>query len=296
MKQAQANATGICHFRIDREVWLRDYLASLPIAEICPETVKAQVDFWLYQGCVYINGVRQRQDILLQRDQVLRLHTRPKTFFWDPVNLRDQIVFEDDELLVFDKPAGMPVHATLDNYIQNAKFLLEAELGHTIYSTHRLDVGTHGLLIFAKNKSAQAIVNKRFANGEVEKIYQALSSKPVALGLHTLFINPETRVPREHSFEPREGWWHCRLEVLEHKTLAPRCEWHRIRLLTGKTHQIRAQFAALGSPLLGDATYGSKEGVHEQLALECFSLSFTFRSRTVAIQRPRSTLQAPPLT
>ncbi len=173
--------------------------------------------------------------------------------------------------------------------MENAQFRLSRELGAPVLVTHRLDVATQGLLILAKNKSAQAALNKAFAKGRVEKVYRALTSKPVARGLHEHYMDPASRVPKRVSLEANIEWWPCRLEVLQSDP-HPLGHFAEIRLLTGKTHQIRAQFAALGAPILGDKTYGSENPFRssEEIALECFRLRFPFRSREVEVQRPFS--------
>lgn len=248
-----------------------------------------QAKYFLGMGCIYVDGVRTRLEAELRAGQVVRLHKNPKQYTWDrKIPLKERIVFEHDEFLVLDKPGGLPVHATLDNFVDNAKYVLEAELGRELYSTHRLDIPTEGLLILAKNKDAQALINKIFAKRRVEKIYHALTAVRPPMGEHTLYLNPESRVPRETSISAQPGWWECRLvieDVIEH----PFGYSSRVRLETGKTHQIRAQLASLNCPILGDDLYGSsKKYVHERLALECFSLSFTYRSRTVTVRRPNS--------
>lgn len=248
-----------------------------------------QISYFLNMGCVYVDGVRIRAEINLQPGQVIRLHKNPKSYDWDrSLSLKDRIVFDHEEFLVLDKPSGLPVHATLDNFVDNVKFILEKELGQVLYSTHRLDIPTEGLLILAKTKDAQALINKIFAKRRVEKIYHALTLTAPKAGPHVLYLNPESRVPRESSVEPRAAWWECRLEIetIQSHNLGY-CS--RIRLETGKTHQIRAQLSSLGCPILGDELYGSREKyVHERLALECYSLSFTYRSRTVTVRRPNS--------
>ncbi len=277
----------ILHLAVDRERPLKDFLA-----EHGPNPEK--IDFWLHHGCVYVDGVRRRADMPVKPSQVVRLHPQPKSYPWEKEPLKGRIVFDDPEFLALDKPAGLPVHPTLDNFLENAKYILEQELGHPIYTTHRLDVPTEGILLYAKTPEAQALLNKMFAKRRVEKIYHAITATPVPAGEHVLYINPESRVPRETSFTQVPGWWECRLEILASATWAENfC--HKIRLITGKTHQIRAQLSALGAPILGDKTYGSvKSYVHERLALECFSLSFTFRSRTLTLTRPNSISKSSP--
>ena len=223
-------------------------------------------------------------------------------FFRNAFPLRNRLVEDNDEFLILDKPGDLPTHPTLDNYVENAKTLLEREFGQTLYTTHRLDVPTEGLLILAKTQDAQRLINKAFSRGRVTKVYRCLNRREVALGLHVHYMDPESRVPKVTSSEAREGWWNCQLRVDRAQLHGANMWWHELTLLTGKTHQIRAQMRALGAPILGDPIYGGEsnfehvEGqniehqktVRERLALECYSLSFAFRSRTCAVNRSRS--------
>lgn len=142
---------------------------------------KKQVAEWLCYGSVYVDGRRQRQDVELQPGQIVRVHTRRKQF---PVagnlRLRERIVFDHEEFLVVDKPAGLPTHPTLDNFLDNTKVRLENELGCQLFTTHRLDVSTEGLLILAKNNRAQTIFNRAFAQRRVKKFYRSLNEGPVS--------------------------------------------------------------------------------------------------------------------
>lgn len=269
--------TGIVHARVAETSRLREFLSRLEIT--------GDIDRWVHMGCVYVNGVRVREDAALIPGQIVRLHTRPKSYVANIPNLRARVCFENEELLVVDKPAGLPTHPTLDNYLENAKQILEQQLQRKIYVTHRLDVGTRGLLLLAKNPKAQVRLNKLFARGAVGKTYLALVERAVPTGTHILFINPEGRVPRATSTEPREGWWECRLIVESCEPLASNFRL-RLALLTGRTHQIRAQLAFLGSPILGDALYGSAVSWPEPgFALECHELRFRDLNHDFSVAR-----------
>ena len=276
MKQIRED-TGICHLRVTAPVRLKKFLREVDLA---PLKNPGTVDEWLHYGSVYVDGQRIRIDMNLQPAQIVRLHTRRKTYVTQIPDLRERVRFENQDLLVLDKPSGLPTHATLDNYVENAAYILSQQLGYPVYVTHRLDVATHGLLILAKSAKAQAALNKQFAKRQVEKIYRARTSQPVPLGLHTHWMNPESRVPKQISAQPVPGWWECQLEVLASgpQTL--------IRLITGKTHQIRAQFAAMGSAVDGDYVYGSKVPAREgQIDLECFGMNFRWLQKDLKIDR-----------
>jgi 23S rRNA pseudouridine1911/1915/1917 synthase len=281
--------TGVCFFRIPSSVSLKEFLCSADFSPLAIGLSEAVVDSWLEGGCVYVNGLRQRENVVLEAEQIIRLHTRPKRYL-EVANLSSHIVLDHAEFLVLDKPSGLPTHPTLDNYIENAKVLLERELKQTLYTTHRLDVPTQGLLILAKSPRAQRSLNKAFSLGRVEKIYRCLCEGRVAPGLYTHFIDPESKVPRTIDVQDHPGWWTCRLEVLG-AAMARDNYALVVRLLTGKTHQIRAQMAALGAPVVGDITYGAKESLvtpQVQIALECFQLGFSLFGEPFTVQRPSS--------
>lgn len=288
MKQVRED-TGIVHFRVQESASLLEFLLSADLTPLAIRPTRDWVDECLHYGCVYVDGLRRRENFELREGQVLRLHTRRKNYATDVAELSSRVVLDEDEFLVLDKPAGLPTHPTLDNYVDNAQFRLSEERGAPVLVTHRLDIATQGLLILAKNKGAQAALNKAFAKGRVEKIYRALTATGVAPGAHAHFMDPQSRVPRRVSESEEPGWWPCRLEVLESLPHAMG-RLSEIRLLTGKTHQIRAQFAALGAPILGDATYGSADAYRTPhgIALECYRMRFPFRSREFEVRRPRS--------
>jgi hypothetical protein len=105
-------------------------------------------------------------------------------------------------------------------------------------------------------------------------------------------MDPESRVPKRMSLEEIPGGWACKL-IVQETFLHPMGFSSKIKLLTGKTHQIRAQFAALEAPVIGDAIYGSAAHYSDPqgIALECSSLTFPFRSREYSVQRRRSLLE-----
>lgn len=277
--------TGVCHFRVPAAQDLRTFLENVDLSDLAlnfTQDIETQVAEWLYRGAVYVDGRRVRENAPLEQNALIRLHTRPKSYRRLP--LKERLVFENDDFLVLDKPAGLPTHATLDNYIENAKFLLEQELGCPLWTTHRLDIATEGLLILAKTSPAQKLINRLFALRLVHKIYYATCEQDVALGEYTHYIEPVLKAPRPISLVKQEGWWECRL-VIEKVESGHR---HRVRLLTGKTHQIRAQFAALGSPLLGDELYGGRLENIAHLGLVCAELSFRYHGQHFEIVRPGS--------
>lgn len=285
MKQI-STTTGVCFFRVAESCELRAFLSA---ADFSPLSVDLETCFQF--GSIYVDGRRQRTDIGLTSGQVVRVHTRPKRYT-HPAGLSSRVVENNEEFLVLDKPANLPTHATLDNCIENAKTLLERELGFPLYTTHRLDIPTEGLLILAKTPAAQKQINRLFSEGRVRKVYRSLNTRAVAPGILTHYMDPESHVPKVLSDVETAGWWKCQLRV-ESNWRIGEYQAHEITLMTGRTHQIRAQMSVMGAPVIGDVKYGGPEAAaentaRERIALECYSLSFALRSRTYPISRQRS--------
>ncbi len=224
-------------------------------------------------GAVYVDKVRVRADLLVPPSYV-RIHNRPKRYKTDSIDWAGRIVFENENFLVVDKPAGVPVPPTVDNFLENTKYHLEQVKACPLYVTHRLDTLTEGLLLLAKTPSFQSAFNRLLAEGRVEKEYEALTRSLVPVGLHEHYMEPGIYSPKRVLAEARPGWKLCQLEVLScvarEKVFAS-----RIRLMTGRTHQIRVQFQAMGHALVGDPLYGTETESSPALGLRAGKLEFT---------------------
>ena len=175
-----------------------------------------------------------------------------------------RIVYIDEDLAVVEKPAGLVVHPTPSHRGPTLVDELTEILGGGTDPgrpgiVHRLDKDTSGLLVVARNDEAHAALQAKVQRREVERVYLALAQGRVASRTGTIDA-PVGRASRQRhrmavaGAAARQARTHFTvLELLRFET------YLEASLETGRTHQIRTHFAAIGHPLVGDRTYGGQE-------------------------------------
>ncbi len=166
-----------------------------------------------------------------------------------------EILFEDDDLVVVNKSPGMLVIP--DRYnpaLPNLKSLLKAKYGD-IFVVHRIDRGTSGIVLFAKNAETHALMNQQFEDRVVKKIYHAIVGGRVEQDEMQIDIPLMAHTKRKGLMQPsaRGKESLTQTKVLERFRIASLVE---CTLVTGRQHQIRVHCAAIGHPLLVDEDYG----------------------------------------
>lgn len=180
------------------------------------------------------------------------------------------ILYEDSMLLAAVKPAGI-LSQSSPQEAESMLSLLSAQCGGTVYPVHRLDRDTGGVMVFARTQPAAAALSEAMARREVGKIYCCMVSgcpQPERGILRDLLYTDRNRGKTFVVTRMRKGVKEAELayEVL---AAGPEKSLLRVALHTGRTHQIRVQFASRRLPLAGDSRYGGGRGA---LALWCASL------------------------
>lgn len=194
------------------------------------------------------------------------------------------ILFEDKNIVaVYKEPgiASQPDKSGNDNVID----LLSGKLSCEIFCVHRLDTPTGGVMVYAKNSKAAGKLTEALKTSEKEYL-AVVSGKPDESGTMSDYLYHDKLKNKSYPVKSdRKG---AKEAVLHYETLCSDNETSlvKVQLKTGRTHQIRVQFASRGYPLLGDGKYGSK--IKCPLALHCFRLKINhpFTGEELIFEKP----------
>lgn len=278
------------------------------LASVLANTSRSTVQQLIEEKQVLVNGRASKPGYMLRNgDEVEVLQvSRPLASHLQPQSLPLDIIYEDADLLVLNKAAGMVVHpapghsddtlvnALLARYPELQNPELQGEKGESREEdfrpgiVHRLDKDTSGLLIVAKNARTQAALAEQMKEHRVTKRYLALVEGVVALDQGSIDA-PIGRNPRHRqqmaitALGSKQARTHFRvLRRFKRHTLL------LLQLETGRTHQIRVHLKAIGHPVVGDLTYGSMHAHHEPMLnrqfLHAYQLVFTHPTTGATIE------------
>lgn len=212
---------------------------------------------------VMINGVFQKSNFKLKAGDKVALLSSAR----EESALDVPIIYEDKAVIVIDKPPGITVHPAPGE----KELTLSEILPQPIFVVHRLDKGTSGVMVFARNEEAAAHLKKQFHDRLVKKVYKALVSGIIKENSGSIDISLGRSLTARGKIIPTEDG---RGAVTNFKVITRYYDSTLVEAMpkTGRTHQIRTHFAAIGHPLLGDVRYGGPGT--GRVFLHAFSLAF----------------------
>jgi len=237
------------------------------LADQIQEISRSRIKVLIADGLVQIEGVRAKAGQRLKSGQNVTLTVPPVK----PLELlpdsevRFEVLFQDNDLIVINKPPGLVVHPAAGHHSGTLVHGLLALCPDLLESggqarpgiVHRLDKDTSGVMVAAKNDRAHRNLVDQFKGGAVQKVYLALcrgwpsvdrGEVDAPIGRHP--IRRKEMSVRTRSGRPALTRW----EVL--RRFRPGVSLVKLHLLTGRTHQIRVHLASIGFPVLGDSVYG----------------------------------------
>ncbi len=261
--QAIPEIIDITHTVADNEAGLRiDKLAALAFTDFS----RAQLQGWITDGSLLHNGEIQKSKQRVKADDVLHLSTTLQQHSEDmPENIAIDVVYEDDAVLVIDKPVGMVVHPGAGNQtgtLVNALLYHYPQQHHLPRAglVHRIDKDTSGLLLIGKTKPAQMALMEQLKDKSVYRHYQCIvAGDQAALARHRRIDAPIGRHRNQRTkmtvmTAGRDAVTH----LLDITPLNDNYCLLDVGLETGRTHQIRVHLSHITYPIVGDRVYGGR--------------------------------------
>ena len=254
-----------------------NYLKTLGFSHQCVIALKKQEKGILLNGIwAYVNTLLSEGDTL-----TLTLSEDESSEKIPPVNLPLHILYEDEDILVLNKPADMPIHPSLNNYENTlanavAYYYDSQNIPFVFRCINRLDRDTTGVTMLAKNPFSAGILSEMVRNREIHREYVAIADG-IFLQKEGIVDAPIGRkegstIEREINLETGERAVTHYTVLKENKDL--NCSQIKLWLETGRTHQIRVHMKHLGHPLLGDFLYNPEMTYIKRQALHSHSLTF----------------------
>lgn len=268
MKEWQID-TGHAGRRLDH--WCKQHLPHIPYGALQKN---------LRKGLIRCNGKKVEASYRLQEGDVLRIHgsvlhdtPAPKTprhiADHDARMLRDAVLYQDDHIIVLNKPAGLAVQggSKQSRHLDGMLTVLQGNKQESPRLVHRLDKDTSGCLMLARTASAAAKLGMLLKDGYIHKTYMAvIVGVPHARVMQIALPLIKRGKTEKMVVDEEEG-----MEAITEYTLldrvGTRCALVKLEPVTGRTHQLRVHMAALDCPILGDGKYGGRQAFIEGLDL-----------------------------
>ncbi|RJG11968.1 23S rRNA pseudouridine(1911/1915/1917) synthase RluD [Pseudomonas cavernicola] len=231
-------------------------------AQLFSEHSRSRLSAWIKDGCLTVDGAVLRPRDIVHGGSVLVLEAEQEAQGeWIAQDIELDIVYEDDQLLVLNKPAGLVVHPAAghqDGTLLNALLHHIPELINVPRAgiVHRLDKDTTGLMVVAKTLQAQTNLVDQLQKRSVSRIYEC-----IVIGVITAGGKIDAPIGRHGQQRQRMAVMEGGKQAISHFRVLERFRSHthtRVKLETGRTHQIRVHMAHVNFPLVGDPAYGGR--------------------------------------
>jgi 23S rRNA pseudouridine1911/1915/1917 synthase len=256
------------------------------LAEACPDITRSHIQKLIQNGNVTVNGIIKRPSYKLVKSDVVEIVIPPpESSVIEPEDIQVDVIYEDPDLAVINKPAGLtvypapghPDHTLVNALLQRFPDLACFGSSQRPGIVHRLDKDTSGLMVIARNEKARLYLVNEFKQRTVKKGYLALVKgilKPEQGAIDAPIgrdpYNRKRMAIVQNGKEARSDY-----RVIEYfigYTLV------QTFITTGRTHQIRVHFSAIGFPVFGDSTYGVKSKLLNRQFLHAYSLELKLPS------------------
>ncbi len=243
------------------------------IKKLLPKASKGEIQRWLRTKKVKLNRQKVSPSYRLQvgdqvniflPDLVIEDYLKKVVIVSEKSGL--DIVYEDEDILIVNKPEGLLVHPDKSEYKRSLSSYVKHYLAHLVTPTfspasiNRLDKNTSGLVLFAKNYQSLKLYNQKMRERQIKKYYQAIVEGKITKEREIKGYLYKDSDKNQSYFRaeamPSAKAIHSIVRPLEYKNNYSRVE---IELLTGRSHQIRLSLAEIGHPLIGDSKYGGKK-------------------------------------
>ena len=254
-----------------------------------PDYSRAYFQKLIENGLILINSKKTKNSYSVKNSDVIDVNfPQEKQFDLSPKKVAFEILDIQDDFIIIDKPAGLVVHPSEKTQVDeitlvNGLLYKFEELNSFSNKerpgiVHRLDKGTSGLMIIARNQKALIKFADMFKNRKIKKTYLAVvKGHPPKKGKidYPIGRHPINRHLMSHiGFDGKKA-----LSYYEVLAYYKDCSLLAVRIVTGRTHQIRVHCAAIGHKLLGDETYGCQSKFIQRPALHAWKLSFEFKDK-----------------
>ena len=217
-------------------------------------------------GCILVNDIPRKPNYKVKPGDVIRVMLpnppAPSEVLPEPMDLN--VVYQDEDVIIINKPAGIVVHPGYNNYtgtlLNGLLYYFQNVLNIDQFPLllHRIDKNTTGLLVIAKNEFAEQFISKQFFEHTVSRTYIAIVWGDLENdeGEITGYLSRDSKDRRIMALSNNENngkYSHTKYKVLERYGFATLIE---CKLFTGRTHQIRAHMKAIGHPIFNDEDYG----------------------------------------